>query len=779
MIKNYIKTAFRNLIRHKTFSIVNVIGLSLGLTIGMFNLLWVVDEMSFDKFHSKYKNTYRMIHESFSVGESMHFSNCPAPLGNILKERFPEVETMFRFTSFGAGKLVYKEKTFMLRHFYYADKEILDVLDFDFIYGDAKTALSEPSSIIISQSTSQKLFGDVNPIGKTIQSDDVDNFKIAGVFKDFPLNSSLMFDLIVPFTYLKEIGFSTEDWGSFSWQTFLYLKSDKAINSLKEKMKGLLAEFVDGEEYVLKLQSLEDLHFYNMDGSEGRIKYVRIFIIIGIVIILLACINFMNLSTVRAIKRSREIGIRKSIGANRMQLIRLVLSETFIMVCIAMLISMSMVELFRPFFNELTGKGISITYFNAEFLFILILILITTTLLSGFYPAFILSSMNPLHALKGVKDSGKGKARIRIALVVLQFAITIILISGSITVYKQLTFMNERDLGMATDNIVYVEMDETLKEKFESFRHELAANPNIEAVTKTYQMPSYNKLSTNISWDEMEEGFSLVLNISVVDPEYIKTFGLKIIEGRDFVKGSSSDSAGVIINEEAVKQLKLKNPVGTNVSLWGDGKILGVVKNYNFMPLTMKIQPIALKIRNDGLYRYAVIRIKPDEIQSSLGFIEEKVANYSSNQPFDYHFMNEDYDQMYRFETRLSIILKYFTILAISIALLGLYGLSAFISEQRTKEVGVRKVLGASVQALLTSFVIDFCKWVVLAAVIAIPISWYIMQNWLDGFAYRIQLSLGVFIISGLFATIIAATTVAFQAYRSTLKNPVDALRHE
>lgn len=779
MIKSYIKTAFRNLIRHKTFSIINVLGLSLGLTIGIFNLLWVDDEISYDKFHPKYKNTYRLVHESINAGESMHFSNCPAPLGKILKERFPEVETMFRFTSFGSGKLSYKDNTFMLRFFYYADKEILDVLNFDFIYGDAKTALSEPSSIIISQSTSEKLFGEINPIGKTIQSDDVDNFKIAGVFKDFPLNSSLRFDLIVPFAYLKEVGFSAEDWGSFSWQTFLYLNSDEVIKPLQEKVKGVLAEFVVDEEYNLKLQSFENLHFYNLDGSEGRIKYVRIFIIIGMVIILLACINFMNLSTVRAIKRSREIGLRKSIGANRMQLIRLVLSETFVIVSIAMIISISMVELFRPFFNELTGKGISINYFNTEFLFVIILILLSTTLLSGFYPAFILSSLNPVHALKGVKESGKGKARIRIALVVLQFAITIILICGSITVYKQLKFMNDRDLGMATDNVIYIELDETLKEKFENFRYELTTNPNIEAVTKTFQIPSHNKLSSNINWDGMEEGINLRMNISVADYEYIKTFGLEIIQGRDFIKGSSTDSLGIIINEEAVKQMNLTNPIGTNISLWGDGKILGVVKNYNFMPLTMKIQPIALKIRSDGLYRYAVIRIKPEAIQSSLNFIEEKFANYSSNQPFNYHFMNEDFDRIYRFETRLSKILKYFTILAISIALLGLYGLSAFISEQRTKEVGVRKVMGASIQALLISFVIDFCKWVILSAVIAIPIAWYILQNWLNGFAYRVQLSTDVFILSGLFATIIAAITVASQAYKSAIKNPVDALRHE
>jgi putative ABC transport system permease protein len=779
MMKNYIKSATRNLSRHKTFSILNIFGLSLGLTIGIFILLWVTDELSYDTFHEKHKNTYRLIHESFSAGESMHYSSCPAPLGEVLQERFPEVENMFRFRSFGAGKLAYKENVFMIRFYYYADKEILDGLNFDFVYGDAQIAMKEPSSVIISQSTSQKLFGDVNPIGKTIQSDDVDNYKITGVFKDFPLNSSLNFELIVPFTYLKEVGFSADNWGSFSWQTFLYLKNKKDAKSLVDKMTGLMAEFVDGEEFILKLQSLEDLHFYNMDGSEGRIKYVRIFIIIGIVIILLACINFMNLSTVRAIKRSREIGLRKAIGADKMQLIRLVLSETFIMISIAMLISMSLVELFRPFFNELTGKGISIAYLNTEFLLILIFILLSTTLLSGFYPAFILSSLNPVHALKGVKESGRGKARIRIALVVLQFSITIILISGSITVYQQLKYMNERDLGMATDNIVYVELDETLKEKFEIFRNELRSNPNIEAVTQTFQMPSHNRLSTNISWDGMEEGFNLVMNTSVADHEYIKTFDLELIAGHDFVKGSSSDSAGIIVNEEAVKQMKLKNPVGTKISLWGDGKILGVVKNYNFMPLTEKIQPIALKIRNDGLYRYAVIKIKPDAIQGTLNFIEEKFADYTSNYPFDYHFMNEDFDRLYRFETRLADILKYFTGLAVCIALLGLYGLSAFISEQRTKEVGIKKTLGASVTNLMFSFIIDFCKWVFLAALIASPVSWYILSNWLENYAYRIPLNVTIFVYSGSIAIIVAAITVGMQAFKSAVQNPITALKYE
>ena len=339
--------------------------------------------------------------------------------------------------------------------------------------------------------------------------------------------------------------------------------------------------------------------------------------------------------------------------------------------------------------------------------------------------------------------------------------------------------MNNRDLGIAKDNIIYVEIDEKLKNQFEAFKNDLITNPNIESVTKTFQMPSYNKLSTNIGWDGQEEGYNLVMNVSVADHDYIKTFGLKIIEGRDFIKGSSTDSSGIIINEEAVKQMKLKNPVGTNIFLWGDGKILGVMKDYNFMPLTEKIQPIALKIRKDGLYKYAVISINENELQNTLDFIELKFASYSSNQPFDYHFMNEDFDLMYRFETRLSKILKYFTLLAICIALLGLYGLSAFISEQKTKEVGIRKTLGASVWGLLITFVFDFCKWVLVSAIIAIPITWYILQNWLESYAYRIILTADVFIYSGLIAIAVAAVTVGLEAFKSAIQNPINALRYE
>lgn len=779
MITNYFKSAIRNLIRNKSFSFINIFGLAIGLTVGILVLLWVTDELGYDKFHKNQNQIYRLVHESFSAGKSMHYSSCPTPLGQIVKERYPEVGNMFRFRSFGAGKATFQDKVIMIRHFYYADKEILDVLSFNFIYGDLKTALNEPSGIIISLSTSKKLFGDSNPIGNTIQTDDTDNFVIKGVFNDFPLNSSLRFDLIVPFTYLNEIGFTTENWGSFSWQTFLSFNESLDIKVFEDKIKGLINEFVDDEVYILKLQSLEDLHLYNMDGSEGRIRYVKIFIVIGIVIILLACINFMNLSTVRAIRRAKEIGLRKSIGVEKFQLIKLVLSETLIMVFISLIISMSLVELLRPYFNEITGKDISISYLNMGFILILFIIAIITTFISGFYPAYILSSLNPVNALKGIKESGKGKARIRKILVVIQFTITIILISGSIVVYKQLKYMNERDLGIAKDNIVYIELDKKLKGQFEVFRNELLTNPNIESVTKTYQMPSYNRLSTSINWDGQEEGYNLVMNVSVVDQDYIKTFGLEIIDGKDFIKGSSADSAGIIINQEAVKQMKLKNPIGTNINLWGEGKILAVVKNYNFMPLTEKIQPIALKIRGDGLYTYAVIQINKEELQNTLDFIELKFKSYTSNQPFDYHFMTEDYERLYQFETRLSKILKYFTGLAICIALLGLYGLSAYLSEQKTKEVGIRKALGASIWGLLWDFVFDFCKWVFLSILIAIPITWYIIQNWLENYAYRIELSIDVFICSGIAAITIAAFTVGLQAYKSATQNPVNALRHE
>ena len=777
-IRNF-KNMIRNLIRNKSFSVINIFGLAIGLTVGIMILLWVEDELSYDSFHKNHKNIYRIVHESFSADKSMYFSSCPAPLGRSMKERFPEIKEMFRYRSFGAGKAAYMDEVFMIKNLFYADKEILSILSFDFVYGNFENAMDEASGVIISLSTSKRLFGETNPIGNIIKVDDTDSFKITGVFNDFPLNSSLHFDLIVPFTYLDKVGFSTEDWGSYSWQTFFLLDGSLNINSFKDKIKNFMDEFVDDEKYILKLQSLDDMHFYNMDGSAGRIKYIRIFIIIGIVIILLACINFMNLSTLRAIKRTREIGLRKAIGAGKKELVKLVMSETFTMVFIALIISMSLVELVRPFFNEITGKGISLAYLNGTFIIILIIIAIITTTLSGFYPAFVLSSLNPINALKGIKDSGKGKARIRIILVIIQFTITIILISGSVTVFRQLKYMNERDLGMAKENIIYVEMDEKLKGQFEAFRNELMANPNIESITKTYQMPSYNKLSTNIGWDGQEEGYNLVMNASVADHDYIKTFGLKIIEGRDFIKGSPADSSGIIINEEAVKQMKLKNPVGTDIFLWGDGKIIGVVKDYNFMPLTEKIQPIALKIRKDGLYRYAVIRINKNELQNMLNFIESKFASYSSNQPFDYHFMNEDFDQMYRFETRLSKILKYFTLLAICIALLGLYGLSAFISEQKTKEVGIRKTLGASVWALLLTFILDFCKWVILSAIIAIPISWYILQNWLESYAYRINLSADVFIYSGLIAIVVAAITVGLEAFKSAIQNPVNALRYE
>ncbi|PKP34713.1 MAG: hypothetical protein CVU00_05670 [Bacteroidetes bacterium HGW-Bacteroidetes-17] len=779
MTKNYFKNMIRNLNRNKSFSVINIFGLAIGLTVGIMILLWVEDELSYDSFHKNHKQIYRVVHESFSADKSMHFSSCPAILGALIKERYPEVKNMFRFQSFGAGKAAYEDKVFMIRYYFYADNEILNVLSFDFVYGNAETALDEASNIIISLSTSKRLFGDANPVGKVIQVDDVDSFTIMGVYKDFPLNSTLRFDLIVPFTYLEEIGFSTDGWDSFSWQTFFLVDGSLNMNSFKDKIKDFMDEFVDDEKYILKLQSLDDVHFYNMDGSAGRIKYINIFIIIGIVIILLACINFMNLSTVRAIKRTREIGLRKAIGAGKKELIKLVMGETFAMVFIALIISMSLVELTRPFFNEITGKGISLAYLNGKFIVILSIIAIITTILSGFYPAFVLSSLNPINALKGIKDSGKGKARVRKILVIIQFTITIILISGSVTVFRQLKYMNNRDLGIAKDNIIYVEIDEKLKNQFEAFKNDLITNPNIESVTKTFQMPSYNKLSTNIGWDGQEEGYNLVMNVSVADHDYIKTFGLKIIEGRDFIKGSSTDSSGIIINEEAVKQMKLKNPVGTNIFLWGDGKILGVMKDYNFMPLTEKIQPIALKIRKDGLYKYAVISINENELQNTLDFIELKFASYSSNQPFDYHFMNEDFDLMYRFETRLSKILKYFTLLAICIALLGLYGLSAFISEQKTKEVGIRKTLGASVWGLLITFVFDFCKWVLVSAIIAIPITWYILQNWLESYAYRIILTADVFIYSGLIAIAVAAVTVGLEAFKSAIQNPINALRYE
>ena len=794
MLKNFMKIAFRNLLKNKTYSFINIFGLSVGIMCTILILLWVNDEISYDMFNKNAKQIYRVIQYD-NNGKN---SRSPAQLAPTLAASIPEIESYARIVKL--PRLIFKRST---NNFYedngiIVDPKFFTMFDYPLLKGDPKTFLSEPGNIVITESLARKYFGNEDPINKTIQLDGQNDVKVTGVLKDIPGQSHIQFNFVMPFSLWELISSSdVKNWGAFNYTTYLELKKNANLSAATIKINQIsrskIPQQLLSDWKKFELQPLSQCHLSadikneqflgNFTVAEDG-KTVYMFSMIAFFILLLACINFMNLSTARSGMRTREIGLKKVIGSSRLQLILQFLGEFFLISVIAFTFAIVFVHLLLPYFNQISGKQLVINH--SRNLIAYILIILSTTLLGGFYPAFYLSSFNPIRILKGQIHGSLKAKNFRSLLVVFQFAISIMLVTGTITVFRQLLYIQNKNLGFQKENIIYTPIAGNTGSKYTSLKNELLKNPDILAVTAKDCLPTNLRRNlVDFYWKGKAPGQNVLMELTGVDYKYFEALNIKFVQGRSFSEEYPTDANAFILNEEAVKQTGLKSPVGEKFATYNkSGIIIGVIKNTNFKSLHNTVNPQVFHLMNnvgaEAAYTGVIlIKIKGMDQTGSLSFIENTWKSFNPDVPFEYHFLDKAYERLYSSDQRTRTIFNYFSFLAIMIACLGLYGLAAFTAEKRRKEIGIRKTLGADVKSIASMFINDFSILVLLSNVIAFPIAYYFMNGWLQDFAYRVELTWWVFVLSGGVALLIALLTVSYQAIKAAIANPIEALRYE
>ena len=793
MLKNYFKIAFRNLWRHKTFSFINILGLTVGLTACFLIFLFVTFEMSYDSFHSKSDRIYRVVTDLKTPSEDLHISVTSWAFAPKIKREMPEVEA---FTRVSDGSLLVKKGNLKFQEdkMLFADSSLFKVFDFKLIKGNPQTVLKNPFSIVLSEDAAKKYFGKEDPMGKTLLvSSDNTPATVTGVMKNIPENSQIKTDFFVSMSTLTQsLNKGLDDqWGNFGAISYLLLKPGTSASALEKKFPQLLKNWIgkDMDEaqmhYTLFLEPLRDVYLYSTrnGGNSVNIKNVYIFSLIAIFILLIACFNFINLTTARASERAKEVGVRKVAGATKNQLARQFIGESVLVCLIAFLLSIALSALFLPMFNQLSGKIISAGIFsNFGNIGILFLLSIIIGFMAGSYPALVLSSFKPVVVLKGRFTSGMKGSLLRKGLVVAQFAISIALIIGTIIVYSQMQFMRNQELGFNKDQMMIINTNGDPAS--EAFKQSIASIPDVKSVSLSSSAPSMGN-SSAYSEVENKNGDLQVGTLALydVDVDFIPQYKMKLLAGRNFSKDFPSDtSQSMIVNEETVKMFGYSSPdqiIGKRFKQWGrEGKIIGVIKNFHYRSLQENIEPLSMrmKTRSQDLIN---INIATANMPKTIAAIEFKWKEMIPGRPFSFIFLDESFNKQYVNEDRFGKLFFNFSILAILISCLGLLGLASYNTLQRTKEIGVRKVLGASVSNITTLLSKDFIKLVLVALVIASPIAYWGMHKWLQSFAYRTNIHWWVFLVAGLIALLIALFTVSFQAIKAAISNPVKSLRTE
>lgn len=806
MFKNYILSAIRNTRKNGFHSLINIIGLSLGILSAIFILLYIQDELSYDKHHEKHERIFRLESDFTINNKHDKFAVTAIPLAPALKIEFPEVEDFVRFAGDQDVLLKYEGKEFYEDRLFFTDSSIFNVFTHKFIYGSPEQALTDPNTMVLTESLSKKFFGDENPINKVIKTGDDMNFKITAVIEDVPSNSHLKFSGLFSVSTLAEI-YGRERFNSFEPGTFwnitpysyILLKENSDISSIHEKFPEFydkyMAEVGDQINASFKLMAtpLADVHLtskFSGDEPTGNIVYVYIFGFVAIFILIIASINYMNMATARSFDRAREVGIRKVVGAYRTQLIRQFIGESILLSVFALIIAIIFVIILLPVFNDLADKNMSFSILSNPRIFLYAIgISLLIGIISGSYPAFYLSSFRPVRVLKGTIISGRKNGTLRKILVIFQFVLSIIMIIGIIMVSKQLNYFRNKDLGFDKENIILTQVQDTsFRKKIPVFKEELLQNPAITSVSSSTGLPGYVRSIVVMRVEKENKMQEYALNFVMVDYDYIDLLNLEIVEGRNFDEKMGTDvEQAVIINETAAKKLGwAEDPLGKKIDFGVDldgsalrnTKVIGVIKDFNYISLHNPIEPLCLFLTDRPRY-YLAIKYESDNIQSVLDFIKEKWDSFGANRTFDYTIFENRLDEMYTAEIKLGKIFLYFTILCIFIALLGLFGLSSFTSEQRTKEIGIRKTFGASVNSIVLMLFREFAYLVIIAFIIAVPVSYFAIDNWLQNFAYSVKIGWLPFAIGGILAFVIAILTVSYHSVRAATSNPVDAIKWE
>ena len=808
MIKNYLLSLYRNIVRNKFYSVLNILGLSTGLAAAIFILLYVQDELSYDKYNEKHDRIYRIESDFTISGKHDHFAIVPVPMGPALKTEYPEVEQFCRMIEAGNTLFRANDKEYYEDYFYFSDSTVFDIFTYELLQGDPKTCLTEPKTIVLTEKIARKYFGDENPMGRFMTSGGDRTYQVTGVMKNQPSNSHLKFDALISAVSIAE-NVGVDDFNSMEpnrfWNigvyTFLLLKENASMQSIHDKFDPFYEKYMKpvGDQinasFNLMSTPLAETHFRQGLGAElptGNRAYIYIFSAVALFLILIAAINYMNMATARSINRAKEVGIRKVLGAYRKQLIRQFISESVALSLIAMLIAILLVTILMPDFNQLAGKELSFNFSSNPLIFLEILIIaLVAGIISGSYPAFYLSSFLPVRVLKGkVSKTGKGGGALRRILVVVQFFIAIFMIIATIVVSAQIRYLKNKDLGFKKDNIVVMEIqDTTFRNKVETFKNELLLNPDIVSVTNTTGVPGQINWIQVLKFEQNGQMEDHTIILAQTDYDFIDVLGLEFARGRDFDKNMGTDAEeAIIINEAAVREFGWEDdPLGKKIH-WGwdlDGtggrimKVIGVVKDFHFRSLHNKIEPVCFFLSERPRWMLAA-RIKPENRKETLSFIESKWNEFNARRPFDYQFLDENMDEMYQAEEKISRIIMIAAILTIFIALLGLLGLSSFVAEQRTKEIGIRKVVGASVSNILQLLYREFTWLIGIAFILAVPIAWWRMEIWLqDSFVYHQSMQWTWFLLAGIISFIIGFATISFYILRAATGNPVDAIKYE
>jgi putative ABC transport system permease protein len=784
MIKNYLKITLRNIRNHKGYSFINIAGLAIGITACVLLLLWVQDEWSYDRFHTNANELYRILLDPLEASTT-HEAVSPPVLAERMKDNFPEVVNTARVSTSGTLFFKHGEKAFYEGRGIFADSTFFEMFSFPFIQGDPATAFTELRSIVITEYMAFKYFGSEDPLGKTLTVNNRADYKVTGVIKNVPHNSHLNFNYVRNFKLLKEFGLDLNSWGNVSYYTYVQLQRNSSSREVDEKLKNMI-EKEDPAHNLYYLQPLTQIHLrsnFNFDPAvTGNIMYIYIFAAAALFILFIACINFMNLATARSRTRAKEVGMRKAVGAFRTDIIKQFFGESILLSFTALLFSVIMLYLFLPVFNNLAGKELSLSSSGSFQIFLrLIGIALFTGILSGSYPALFLSSIQTINVIKNSSQSGTKGSLFRKILVVTQFSLTIIIIIGTVVVHDQLSHIRNQNLGYNKEYMVCFPLRGEFGQKLDTAKTELLQNPNILNFTATSSLPTHIGSGTSgANWEGKPRDVRIQMQVVSVDFDYVDTFGMEMAEGRFFSKDFESDSAeGFILNEAAIKAMGMDSPVGKRFSaLRKRGTILGVIKNFNYKSLHNEIEPLILTMDPGRLY-YACIRISSDNIEETIDLLEKTWNKFSAGFPFDYTFLDDRIDNLYRSEQSIGTVFNYFTILVIFIACLGLFGLASFTAEQRTKEIGIRKVLGASVSSIVMLLSREFAKWVVFANITAWPAAYFIMNKWLENFAYRTNIGIQTFFLAAGLALAIALITVSYQCIKAALSNPVDSLKYE
>ncbi|MFY0592666.1 ABC transporter permease [Roseivirga sp.] len=805
MIKNYLKIAFRNLFRNKFYSLLNISGLAIGVACCLMIMLFVSDELGYDTYYDNSENTYRLTMAGGLNGSVFDLAVVGPSVGKAMLQDYPEVIDFARFRQNGSPFIRFGDNVFKEENFIWADHSALDIFGIELVLGDPETALVQPKSLVMSETAAAKYFGKADPLGQQIEFRGSKDYKVTGVYKDIPANTHFEFDVMGSMETLDES--KQPIWLSMNFQTYIVLTEGADVQKMASLFPAMLEKYIgpevkrflnmdwedmesNGNNLAFGMQPVKDIHLTSdLQGeldANGDIKYVYIFSAIGFFILLIACINFMNLSTARSAHRAKEVGVRKVLGSVKAQLIYQFLAESILISFISFVLAIGLAYLALPFFNQLADKELTIPFQDPMFFGLMLAGVTIVGLLAGSYPAFFLSSFQPVKVLKGALSGGMKSGALRNVLVVIQFCASIILVIGTLVILNQLEFIQNKNLGFDRDQVIIINdaylagsNTSALKTEMESFSEVKSAS-----LSGFLPTPSNNNMNVFLKGVVPKDDNQVLSSNWTIDYEYLETMGMEIVQGRNFSREFPTDSLGIIMNEAALKEFGFDEPLGETIGTFADlegniqgYKVVGIVKDFHFQTLKDKIGPLILQLGNNtGLLN---LKVNTTDYASLLNKMEDSWAKFAPNQPFETSFLDARFERMYEDEQRLGKIFGVFASLAIIIACLGLFGLAAYTAENRIKEVGIRKVLGANVGQLVYLLSKDMGKLVIIAFIIGAPLAWYFSYNWLQGFVYRASIGWTIFAVTALGSLFIAVATMSYQSLKAAVSNPVKSLRTE